>query len=71
VFFDDDGDEGGMSFGLVLGMGRGCSDYPHLCLDENKQNFTTGIHGDAKQFPNDKSRFRPNGIWHGSDPEYV
>lgn len=68
----DDEHEGMMiSIGFGGAMQGGCSAYPHLCLDENREAFNMGIHGDTKQFPNDQSRYRPGGIWHGTDPEYV
>ena len=69
--FDDIDGDGGMMISIGLGMGRGCSDYPHLCIDENKEAFNRGIHGDVKEFPNDRGRLRTGGIWHGTDPEYV
>lgn len=65
-----DHDEPGMMISMSMGGGRGCSDYPHLCLDENREIFSKGIYGNDNGI-NDQSRFRPGGIWHGTDPEYV
>ncbi len=42
----------------------------HLCMNECGEDLRQGMYGNRVPGPQE-GMFRPNGIWHGTDPEYV